>query len=158
MMSGGPLNALGAQLDMTVEDPAGRARLRWLPEVAYVDMRRSPAGQTGMFPPGSNYNGGTVWPVLDAAGYLQQSVIGSLHPRAQNLSVRNRYPLPQVAQSYSRVTQAMGVPIQFRFDAALLLVAYSEEGVAYPHGYGGVCQPSHQEGGGRLQLLEPPLG
>jgi hypothetical protein len=131
MMAGGPLNALGAKLDMTVEDPSGGIRLRWLPELTYVDPRRSPAGQSGMFPNGSNYNGATVWPILDAVAYLQQYVLRELHPGAQKLAVKNRYPLPQAAQSYARVTQAMGIPIQFRYDVSLLVVTYMEDGAAY---------------------------
>jgi len=39
-------------------------------------------------------------------------------------------PLPEVARSYDRVNQSMGLP-GFRNDAALLVVRYEEGGVEY---------------------------
>jgi hypothetical protein len=51
---------VGAQpkLDFTVKrDEAGTVLVRFLPEMLYFDARRSPAGQKGRFPPGSNYGG-----------------------------------------------------------------------------------------------------
>ena len=55
--AGGPANAIAAKVDFTVHDAAGQAAIRWLPDVLFFDPRRSPAGQMGLFPPGSNYQG-----------------------------------------------------------------------------------------------------
>ena len=55
-----PTAQVGAQpkLDFTVKrDEAGTVLVRFLPEMLYFDARRSPAGQKGRFPPGSNYGG-----------------------------------------------------------------------------------------------------
>jgi hypothetical protein len=54
-----------------------------------------------------------------------------LHPRAANVRVKGRYELPQAAQSYQRVVQMMGVPLQFRFDVGLMVVEYNEGGSAW---------------------------
>lgn len=53
---GGPAQSIAAKLDFAVKkDEAGTVMIRWLPDVLFFDMRMSPAGQMGMFPPGSSY-------------------------------------------------------------------------------------------------------
>jgi len=127
MNSGGALNAIGAKLDLTLENPGATVRLRWHPEMNYVDLRRTPVGQTGMFPPGSNYNGALVYPLPTAAQYLEALFLRE-HPAAASVQVVLRQPLPQTAASYQQVIQRMGIPVQFRFDASLLVVRYQEGG------------------------------
>lgn len=127
--AGGALNAIGAKVDFTMTSADGRITLRWLPEMMYMDSRQMAAGQ--MFPQGSNYNGATVWPKLNAEGYIQQGMFGRLHPRAAGVRVKARYPLPQVAASYAQVSRSLGIPIEFRYDAALMVVEYTEGGVAW---------------------------
>lgn len=124
MTSGGALNATGAKLEMTASSPDGRIQLHWLPETMYIDSRRMPAA--GLFPPGSNYNGALVWPVLDAFGYLDQGVFRRQHSQASGLQVKGRYPLPKVAESYKQLLRLSGVPIDMQYSAGLLVVNYRE--------------------------------
>jgi len=131
LTAGGPLNSIAAKLDFALTDPTGAVTLRWLPETAYVDLRNTPAGQMGMFPPGSNYNGAMSLPVMSAMAYLQQMVFRRTRPGASGLQVKLRQPLPQTAQSYQQIVRLAGVPLQFRFDAALLIFAYQEGGKAW---------------------------
>ena len=126
LASGGPLNSIAAKLDLTLASPDGRITMHWLPETVYMDSRRMLAGAA--FPPGSNYNGATVWPLSDAFGYIQQAMFRQLHPGASGVQVKGRYPLPKAAESYQQVVRRMGVPIQFRFDVGLLVLTYSEGG------------------------------
>lgn len=124
MTSGGALNATAAKLEMTAASPDGRVTVRWLPEMMYVDGRRMPAA--GLFPQGSNYNGALVWPLLDAFSYLDQGVFRRQHTRASAVTVKGRYPLPKVAESYRQLLRASGVPIDMQYSAGLLVLSYRE--------------------------------
>jgi hypothetical protein len=127
--AGGAGNSVAAKVDFTVRrDAAGTAMVRTLPENLYMDMRGQPAAP--MFPVGSNYNGMTVMPPMDALSFLQNVVLRHLRPRAANVRVVWRAPLAQVAQSYDAISRNMGLP-NFRNDTGLLVVDYSEGGVNY---------------------------
>jgi hypothetical protein len=123
--AGGTLNAVAAKLDFTLSSPDGRISVHWYPENTFIDPRRMPAA--GMFPPGSNYNGAMVLALQDAFGYLEQG-FRHLHPRAAAYNVKGKYPLPAAVKSYSAVAQMMRIPIQFRYDAGLMVVTYQEDG------------------------------
>jgi len=127
--AGGPLNSIAAKLDVSISSADGRTVLHWFPEMNYIDMRGQPAQP--LFRPGSNYNGAVVWPKANAAAYLQQVVIPKSHQRGANVRVTGTYPLPKVAASYQQVVQRMQLPIQFQFDAALIVAEYQEGGVAW---------------------------
>ncbi|MBL8176372.1 MAG: hypothetical protein JNK48_16975 [Bryobacterales bacterium] len=129
MTGGGPLNSIAAKLDMQIASADGRTVLRWFPEMNYVDMRGQPAA--AMFRLGSNYNGAVVWPKLNAAGYLEQAILAQQRRGAENVRVVATYPLPKAADSYRQVVRQMRVPIDFQFDAALLLAGYSEGGAQW---------------------------
>ena len=123
--AGGTLNAIAAKLDFGVVSPDGRISMHWYPETTYIDPRRMPAA--GAFPPGSNYNGALVLALPGAFGYIEQG-LRHLHPRAGGFKVKARYTLPAAAQSYAAVARLMRIPIQFRFDAGLMVVEYQEDG------------------------------
>lgn len=129
MTANGTLNAIGAKLDFSIASSDGRIILHWYPEINYFDMRGNPA--QAMFPPGSNYNGAPVYPKLNALAYLEQMVFRRAHPRVTGARVTGRYPLPKVAASYDQVVRQMRIPIQFRFDAALLVVQFQEGGASW---------------------------
>ena len=145
LTSGGALNAIAAKLDLTLSSPDGLVSLHWYPETMFVDARRLPAA--GVFPPGSNYNGAIVLPVPDAFGYIQQG-FRHAHPHATGLKVKGRYALPKAAQSYQEVARAMRVPIQFRFDAGLIVVEYQEGGRAWEEALYTAVQDFGQAGAG----------
>jgi hypothetical protein len=128
MAANGALNAVAAKLDFSIQSPDGRTTLRWYPETNYFDMRGSPA--QGQFPPGSNYNGSPVWPKLGAAAYLEQIVFRQGHRGVAARMTRNEL-LPRVAASYEQLVRQMGIPLQMRFDAALLVVEYKESGASW---------------------------
>jgi hypothetical protein len=128
--AGGAGNSVAAKVDFLVKrDAAGTVMVHTLPDNLYMDMRRSPAA--AMFPPGSNYNGMVVSPPMDALSYLANVAFRFTRPQARNVSVAVKLPLPGVARSYDRVCRNMGLPPDFRNDAALMLVAYEEGGVQY---------------------------
>jgi hypothetical protein len=129
LTANGALNSIGAKLDFGLASADGRTALHWYPEVTYFDMRGSPA--QAMFPPGSNYNGAPVFPKMNALAYLESMVFRRAHPQAAGVTVKGRYPMPNVAASYRTVVERMGIPAQFQFDAALLVVTYREQGAAW---------------------------
>lgn len=129
MTGGGALNAIAAKLDFTVASEDGRIVLHWFPETNFFDMRGQPA--QAMFPPGSNYNGATVWPKMNATGFLRQVILPRTRPRASAVEVKATYPLPKAAASYQQVARQMGVPASFQFDAAMIVAAYREDGAAW---------------------------
>jgi len=122
--AGGPANAIEAKLDLAVKkDAAGTVMIRSLPDLLYFDARRSPAGQMGLFPPGSTYQGMTVWPVLTADEFLLQVVLPKAHPGAAGLRVVERKKHPETAHGYGQRVQAMmGQTMTFTYDAATVTV------------------------------------
>jgi len=60
-----------AKVDASIKrDPSGSVMIRACPEIKYCDMRMSSVGRMGLFPPGSNYMGMIVWPVMPAQQFL----------------------------------------------------------------------------------------
>lgn len=145
LAANGPLNSVAAKLDMAIEDPTGAIRLRWLPDMNYMDMRRSPAG--GMFPTGSNYNGATVMPLLDAASFLSYAARREM-PRASAWNVTGSYPLPKAADSYRQLVSMSGVPFQFGFDVLLLTATWQEGGRSWEGAFYTAVQDYGQMGAG----------
>ena len=132
LSANGAGNAIGAKVDFAVKrDAAGSVMLRALPEMMYADLRRTPVGQTGMFPVGSKYNGMTVLPAMDAATFLAQVAFKYAHPRATGARVVDRRQNPRLAQAYAQRLRASGVPFQFHYDVAVITVEYQEGGTAY---------------------------
>jgi len=128
--AGGAGNSIVAKLDFVVKrDAAGTVMTHTFPDQLYMDMRRSPAAS--MFPPGSNYNGMRVSPPMNAQTYLVQMVFRPAHPQARNVKTPLQVPLPAVAASYDQMSHAMGLPADYRHDAALLVMDYDEGGVQF---------------------------
>jgi len=128
--AGGAGNSVAAKVDFTImRDAAGTVMVRTLPDRSYKDMRNSPAA--AMFPPGSNYNGMVVSPPMDAMAFLTGVLFRNVRPRAQGVQILARVPLPEVARSYDQVCRRMGLPADYRNNAALVLVAYQEGDIRY---------------------------
>lgn len=129
---GGPSQSIAAKLDFAVKkDRQGSVMIRWLPDVLYYDARMSPAGQMGLFPPGSNYQGMTVYPVMSALQFLSQIVFPYAHPQAGNVQITDQKRLPKVAQRFQQNTLRTIPNSTFSYDAALMTVTYRENGVNY---------------------------
>ena len=123
---GGGANALEAKLDFSVKsDEEGTALMRWFPDMFYFDSRRSPAGQAGLFPPGSNYQGMTVFPVMTPEQFIVNIVIPYAHPAASNVLVTSRKNLPELATAVKKEDNFL-VDLGFIYNATLVTITYSE--------------------------------
>lgn len=131
--AGGPANAIEAKLDMAVlKDPAGTVMLRRFPAVYYTAMTGSPAARMGLFPPGSNYMGMTVYPKPSALDYLSTLLFPRLHPDARSVRVVESRPLPEMARKCQERAQAVPLlGVRFLYDAAVLIAEYDEGGARY---------------------------
>ncbi len=128
----GPMNSIAAKLDITVKrDRHGTVMIRWLPDIVYFDSRMSPAGQMGLFPPGSTYQGMFVWPVLSAQQYLSEKVLRDLHARTAGLRIIERKSLPSISRSYRQRVARLMPGMTFSYDAAVMTVSYAQNGVKF---------------------------
>ncbi len=131
-IANGPSNAISAKLDFAIKkDNAGTVMIRWLPDVLYFDARYSPAGQMGLFPEGSNYQGMTVLNIRTADNFITSIAFPYAHPNAQNIKVVEKKNLTKVANNYSRrVKQAMPYSTM-SYDASIVKFTYSENGIQF---------------------------
>ena len=129
---GGPAQSIAAKIDFAAKkDRSGTVMVRWLPDVLYFDARMSPAGQMGLFPPGSNYQGMTVYPLMSALQFLRQIVFPYAHPQAGAVHIVEQRPLPRLAQQYQQRVLALVPQLTFSYDAAFITVTYQEGGISY---------------------------
>jgi hypothetical protein len=132
MMQTQSAQSIAAKVDFTVKrDEAGSVMIRWLPDVLYCDMRMSPAGQMGLFPPGSNYQGMPVYPLVPAQDFLTHMVFPQIHPWAEEVRVVEQRNLPQIAQSYQQRLAGLPFPAGFSYDAGVVAFSYGEGGTCY---------------------------
>lgn len=161
---GGPAQSIAAKLDFAVKkDQAGTVMIRWLPDVLFFDMRMSPAGQMGMFPPGSNYMGMTVYPLMSARQFIQDVAFPYAHPQASNVQVTEQKNLPKLAQKYQHGMQAILPQFAFSYDAALVTTTYREGGESYREKMVAVVEDWGQLGAGmwgnkETFLIRTPVG
>ena len=150
MQAGGPAQSIEAKLDFAVrKDRKGTVELHRYPDWYYIDMSQSPAGQMGMFPPGSNYQGMPVAPAMSAAAYLEQVLIPEVRGGVSGLRKIERGNLEQVVAGYRRRLAQMGLPVQVGFDGASLTVEYDEGGVRYREVFYTVIENRGQIAGGQ---------
>ena len=129
---GGAAQSIAAKVDFTVKnDATGTVMIRWLPDVLFYDARYSPAGQMGLYPPGSNYNGMTVYPWISAQQFVPEIAFPYAHPNASNVRVIESKKLSIVAQNYQQRMRALMPMIDFSYDAALVTLSYTENRVRY---------------------------
>ncbi|MCB0730203.1 MAG: hypothetical protein KDC88_04140 [Ignavibacteriae bacterium] len=132
LTQGGPSQSIAAKLDFSVKkDNEGSVMIRWLPDVLFFDARYSPAGQMGLFPEGSNYQGMTVMNIPSAKDFIRKVIFNYTHPSILNYNVIESQVLNNVAQNYTvRVKQL--VPYStMSYDAALVKITYSENNKKY---------------------------
>jgi len=124
--------SIEAKLDLTVkQDATGSVLIRWCPEIKYCDVRMSPAGMMGMFPPGSNYQGMLVYPLMSAQDFLIQFVFPWAHPQASQVQVVAQQSEPLLVQRYRSRMAALGLPANFSYDGGIVTFSYVENGVRY---------------------------
>lgn len=120
------------KVDFVVKrDAEGAVLIRWCPEMKYADVSMTPAGMMGLFPPGSNYQGMIVSPVVPAVAFLTQMVFPWAHPEAGGARVVEQVPLPDLVEMHQKRQAATGLPWQFQFDAAQVTFEYVEQGRTY---------------------------
>jgi len=161
---GGSSQSIAAKLDFTVKkDNSGTVMIRWLPDILYFDTRNSPAGQMGLFPQGSNYQGMTVLNLMTAENFISQVAFPYAHPNAQNVQIIERKKLLDVAKKYGiRVKQAMPYSTM-SYDAAFLKLKYQENGITYEETFITIIENWGQLGAGmwgnkETFLIRTPLG
>ncbi len=128
---GGAGNAIAAKVDFTVKNNQGTVIIRWLPDMLYFDMRYSPAGQMGLFPNGSNYNGMSVYPVMTAEQFIQNQVIPYAHPGLSNYNITEQKPLPDLEQAFLKHVQTYKPQLTMSYNACLATLTYTENGTQY---------------------------
>ncbi len=137
---GGPANSIAAKLDFTVQNPDGTVQIRWLPDMLYFDMSSSPAGQMGMFPNGSQYQGMTVYPKMSAEIFLKQIAIPYANQDLSNLKIEESKRLSAVAANFDqRVHKAMPA-MSFSYDASLITLTYSQNGKVFKEKIFGITE------------------
>ena len=146
--AGGAANSTAPKVNFSVKkDDPGTVMLQWLPDFYYIDMRSSPAGQMGLFPPGSRYNGMLVAVCPPAKDFLLQIAFPQVRPRAQNLQIVAVKPMPQVAQQFAQAAPLPG----FQYDAVMVTVSYVENGVKLQEQMFTVIENMGQAGAGLWQ-------
>ncbi len=147
----GYTNAVGPKGNFLVKrDEAGSVMIHWLPDYWYCDTRYSPAGQMGLFPAGSYYNGMLVAPCPSAQDFLLRYLFPQLRPDATQLQVLSAEPLPQVVAKYRRKAVLPGIT----YDAVRVTVKYSQNGVTYKEQMFGVIENLGQAAAGMWQNRE----
>lgn len=130
--AGGPAQSVAAKCDFAVKsDGSGSVMIRWLPDVLFYDPSNSPAGQMGMFQPGSNYQGMTVYRVMSAPRFVRDVAFPYAHPQASGMQVKEEKTLPDLAQRYRQYANAIMPGATFSYDAALVTMTYQEGGITY---------------------------
>ena len=130
MMMGGPAQSVEAKCDLTVKkDTEGTVMIRWIPELTYFDSRTMGFGLGGMFPPGSNYNGMPVLPLMPAVNFLWEASFPNLHPYATDIKIIESRQLPAIAQRYQQGAMTMG--LMLGYDAGVVEYKYDEHGITY---------------------------
>ena len=132
MMQTQSAQSIAAKVDFSVKsDAVGTIMIRWLPEMLYCDMRFSPAGRMGMFPPGSNYQGMTVCPLMAPQDFLANVVFPGVHPQAITPQIVTQKNLPSLAQKYHQRLASIHMPGGFGHDAASISCTYTEGDTVY---------------------------
>jgi len=131
--SGGSGNAIEAKLYMKLSSPDNQAAMGWLPDTRFFDMRRFPGKNLAesMFPDGSNYNGMTVMQMLSPEEFVKNAAMPFAHPHAHDIRITEVKKLPQLAEEYGRISGLMLGGYRFTYDAAILTIEYTENGIPY---------------------------
>lgn len=129
---GGPAQSIAAKIDFAVKkDKKGSVMIRWLPDMLYFDVRNTPAGQMGMFPEGSNYQGMTVSYIKSAENFIREIAFPYAHPKADNIRIVERKKLPGVINNYSKRVKQLMPFTTMSYDAAIIKFRYDENGDRY---------------------------
>ncbi len=161
---GGPAQSIAAKIDFAVKkDKKGSVMIRWLPDMLYFDIRNTPAGQMGMFPEGSNYQGMTVSYIKSAENFIREIAFPYAHPRADNIRIVERKKLPGVINNYSKRVKQLMPFTTMSYDAAIIKFRYDENGGRYEESIVSLIEDWGQLGAGmwgnkETFLIRTPVG
>lgn len=161
---GGPAQSIAAKIDFAVKkDKKGSVMIRWLPDMLYFDIRNTPAGQMGMFPEGSNYQGMTVSYIKSAENFIREIAFPYAHPRADNIRIVERKKLPGVINNYSKRVKQLMPFTTMSYDAAIIKFRYDENGGRYEESIVSLIEDWGQLGAGmwgnkKTFLIRTPVG
>jgi hypothetical protein len=118
---------IASKVDFTVKkDPPGTVMVRWCPETKFVVVTSG----MGYFPPGSNYMGATVYPLVPAAEFIPRILFPWAHSQAMNAQMLESKNDPELYRKRQE-RNAASVPIPFQYDGASATYLYDEGGVRY---------------------------
>lgn len=161
---GGPAQSIAAKIDFAVKkDKKGSVMIRWLPDMLYFDVRNTPAGQMGMFPEGSNYQGMTVSYIKSAENFIREIAFPYAHPKADNIRIVERKKLPGVINNYSKRVKQLMPFTTMSYDAAIIKFRYDENGDRYEESIVSLIEDWGQLGAGmwgnkETFLIRTPVG
>jgi len=163
-IQGGPAQSIAAKIDFAVKkDKKGSVMIRWLPDMLYFDICNTPAGQMGMFPEGSNYQGMTVSYIKSAENFIREIAFPYAHPRADNIRIVERKKLPGVINNYSKRVKQLMPFTTMSYDAAIIKFRYDENGGRYEESIVSLIEDWGQLGAGmwgnkETFLIRTPVG
>jgi len=132
---GGPLNAMEAKCDLVYKgDDAETVTFHIYPDIVYAHAGIG----GGLFPPGSNYQGAEVKPILDAKTFLK-ALFGYHHPYASSVNILKLCHLPGEKHSLDQGLAYMNAllaqfglsQMTYQSDAAGVVVEYTENGIRF---------------------------
>jgi hypothetical protein len=160
----GPSNAIAAKLDFAIKkDNVGSVMIRWLPDVLYFDARYSPAGQMGLFPEGSNYQGMTVLNLMSAENFITSIAFPYAHPNANNVQIIEKKKLTNVANSYGKRVKLAMPYSTMSYDVSIAKMTYTENGNQFEELMVSIIENWGQLGAGmwgnkETLLIRAPIG
>lgn len=121
-----------ARLDLSIKkDARGTVMLRFVPEFKFCDMRMNASGMYGFFPPGSNYQGMLVTPLLPAPQFLLQMMFPWAHPQAVNAHPIQAEASRGLVEEFLMTRKALGQQVIFNYDGGIATYQYDEKGITY---------------------------
>lgn len=121
-----------ARVDFSVKsDPRGTVMLRYVPEFKFCDMSMNTAGSYGFFPPGSNYQGMLVTPLLPAPQFLLQMMFPWAHPGAVNARPLEAQPSRGLVEEFLATRRVRGQGTIFNYDGGMAVYQYDEDGITF---------------------------
>lgn len=132
---GGPLNAMEAKCDLVYKsDASGTVAFHIYPDIVYAHAGIG----GGFFPPGSNYQGAEVKPIMDAKTFLK-ALFSYHHPYANSINILKLHHLPGEKHSLDQgltymnaLLAQIGLPqMTFQSDAAGVVFEYTENGIHF---------------------------
>ena len=164
---GGPAQSIAAKVDFSVKRKTEDVVLHWLPEILFCDASKTIAGQMGLFPVGSNYNGMPVYPLMSAGDFLMQFIFAQLHPQATDVQITEQRKSTKLIDRYQKqlaqLQSMVQIPLDFSYDAATLTITYQEDGKQFKERLITVIEDMGQIGAGMWSnketfLFRTPLG